>query len=70
MPDSTDQDRLLTHLHALIGERHPVTSPTHLQRAEEYIADTFEQLGLQASLHPFEAMGGTYRNVIASLLPT
>ncbi|MBI5776398.1 MAG: M28 family peptidase, partial [Nitrospirae bacterium] len=52
------------------GERHPVTSPTHLQRAEEYIADTFEQLGLQASLHPFEAMGGTYRNVIASLLPT
>lgn len=70
MPDSTDQDRLLTHLHALVGERHPVTSPTHLQRAEEYIADTFEQLGLQVSLHPFEAMGGTYRNVVASLLPT
>lgn len=70
MPDSTDQDRLLAHLHALVGERHPVTSPAHLQRAEEYIADTFEQLGLQVSLHPFEAMGGTYRNVIASLLPT
>lgn len=70
VPDSTDQDRLLVHLHALIGERHPVTSPTHLQRVEEYIADTFQQLGLQVSLHPFEAMGGTYRNVIASLLPT
>lgn len=70
MPDSTDQDRLLAHLHALVGERHPVTSPAHLQRAKEYIADTFEQLGLQVSLHPFEAMGGTYRNVIASLLPT
>ena len=70
MPNPTDQDRLLAHLHALIGERHPVTSPTHLQQVEEYIADTFQQLGLQVSLHPFEAMGGTYRNVIASLLPT
>ena len=58
------------HLQALIGERHPVTSPDHLQRAEEYLSDTFEHLGLQVSSHPFEAMGGTYRNVIASLLPT
>lgn len=70
MSDSADRDRLLVHLHALVGERHPVTSPAHLQQVEEYIADTFEQLGLQVSLHPFEAMGGTYRNVIASLLPT
>jgi aminopeptidase YwaD len=69
-PDPTDQDRLLAHLHALIGERHPVTSPAHLQRAEEYLADTFAQLGLQVSTHPFEAMGGTYHNVVASLLPT
>jgi len=69
-PVPTDQDRLLTHLHALVGERHPITSPVHLQQAEEYIADTFEQLGLQVSLHPFNAMGGTYRNVFASLLPT
>lgn len=69
-PDPTDQDRLLAHLHALIGERHPVTSPAHLQRAEEYLADTFAQLGLQVSTHPFEAIGGTYHNVVASLLPT
>jgi aminopeptidase YwaD len=68
--DPTDRDRLLTHLHALVGERHPVTSLTHLQQVEGYIADTFQQLGLQVSLHPFKAMGGTYRNVIASLLPT
>lgn len=70
MPDPTDQDRLLAHLHVLIGERHPVTSPAHLQRAEAYLADTFAQLGLQVSTHPFGAMGGTYHNVIASLLPT
>ena len=66
----TDQDRLLAHLHVLTGERHPVTSPAHLQRAEEYLADTFAQLGLQVSTHPFVAMGGTYHNVVASLLPT
>lgn len=70
MPDPTAQDRLLAHLHVLIGERHPVTSPAHLQRAEAYLADTFAQLGLQVSTHPFGAMGGTYHNVIASLLPT
>jgi len=70
LPDATAQDRLLVHLHALIGERHPVTSPAHLQRVEEYLADTFAQFGLQVSAHPFEAMGGTYHNVVASLLPT
>ncbi len=70
MPDLDARDRLLTHLRALIGERHPLTSLAHLQQVEEYIADTFQQLGLQVALHPFEAMGGTYRNVIASLLPT
>jgi Zn-dependent M28 family amino/carboxypeptidase len=70
LPNPTDQDRLLAHLNFLTGERHPITSPAHLQRAEEYLADTFAQLGLQVSLHPFEAMGGTYRNVHASLSPT
>jgi len=69
-PDPTAQDRLLVHLQALIGERHPVTSPARLQRAEAYLAETFEELGLQVSTHPFEAMGGTYRNVVATLLPT
>lgn len=70
MPEPADRDRLLAHLHALIGERHPLTSPVHLHRAEAYLADTFVSLGWQVSTHPFEAMGGTYRNVIASLLPT
>jgi Zn-dependent M28 family amino/carboxypeptidase len=69
-PVPADQDRLLTHLRALVGERHPVTSPARLRQAEEYLADMFAELGLQVSAHPFEALGGTYRNVIASLLPT
>ncbi len=70
MPNPTVQDRLLSHLQALVGERHPVTSPAHLRQAEEYLADTFAQFGLQVSAHPFVAGGGTYRNVVASLLPT
>lgn len=70
MSDREVRDRLLTYLRALVGERHPVTAPAHLHQAEEYLADTFAQLGLQVSAHPFEALGGTYRNVIASLLPT
>jgi Zn-dependent M28 family amino/carboxypeptidase len=64
------REHLLTHLHALIGERHPVTAPAHLHRTEAYLADTFASLGWQVSAHPFQAMGGTWRNVVASLLPT
>jgi len=70
LPDPTDRDRLLAHLHALIGERHPISSPAALQQAEAYLADTFSQFGLHVSAHPFTALGGTYRNVVASLLPT
>ena len=70
MPDLTDHDRLIAHIRALIGERHPLSSPTALQRAESYLADAFAQLGLQVSAHPFGALGGTYRNVVATLLPT
>lgn len=47
-----------------------MTAPGHLQRAEEYLADTFAQLGLQVAAHPFATGHGTYRNVVASLLPT
>lgn len=70
MTDPPVQDRLLSHLQILVGERHPVTSPGHLRRAEEYLADTFTQLGLQVAAHPFETGHGTYRNVVATLLPT
>lgn len=70
LPSPVDQDRLLLHLQALVGERHPASSPARLRQAEEYLADTFAQFGLLVFAHPFEALGGTYRNVVASLLPT
>lgn len=56
------------HLRALIGERHPVSSPTALRQAEGYVTEQFEALGLVVSTHPFKALGGTYRNVIGTRL--
>jgi len=57
------------HLRALIAERHPITSPAALRCAEDYLAGQFAALGLDLSLHPFKALGGTYRNVIGTRRP-
>jgi aminopeptidase YwaD len=54
------------HLRALIGERHPMSSPTALRRAEGYLTEQFKVLGLEVSSHPFKALGDTYRNVIGT----
>src|SRR3989449_308659 len=61
----TMDETLLSHLGTLIGERHPVTAPAALRRTEAYLAEQFTRLGLDISTHPFKALGGTYRNVIA-----
>lgn len=55
-----------THLRALIGERHPVSSSTALRQAEAYLTERFKGLGLEVSPHPFKALGDTYRNVIGT----
>ncbi len=55
------------HLRALIGERHPVSSPASLRQAEEYLAEQFRALGLEVFRHPFDALGASYRNVVATL---
>lgn len=59
-------ERLPAHLRALIAERHPFSSPVALQQAEDYLAEQFRLLGLEVSTHSFEALGGTYRNVIGT----
>jgi aminopeptidase YwaD len=61
------RERLLAHLRALIAERHPLSSPIALQQAEGYLAGQFRLLGLDVSTHSFEALGGTYRNVIGTM---
>jgi len=61
------RERLLAHLRALIAERHPLSSPVALQQAEDYLTEQFRLLGLDVSTHSFEALGGTYRNIIGRM---
>lgn len=63
-------DRILAHLQSLVGERHPFTSPVALQQAADYLTGQFRAIGLDVSFHTFEALGGTYRNVIATMPPS
>ncbi|MBH0195632.1 MAG: peptidase [Nitrospira sp.] len=48
--------RLRTHLQVLVGERHPLSSPAHLQQTERYLYEQFSKLGLTVTTHEFEAM--------------
>ncbi len=57
------------HLHALIGERHPLSAPVALRQAEAYLLAQFRDLGLRVSTHAFRALGGAYCNVIGTMLP-
>ena len=54
------------HLRALVGERHPDSSPSALQRTASYLRAQFTSLGLASSNHAFAAWGGTFANVIGT----
>ena len=58
---------MMTHLRAVIGERHPVSSPDRLKRTEDYLAEEFHRLSLDVVRHLFDAFGGTYCNVIGTV---
>lgn len=62
-------DLVLSHLQALISERHPISSPAGLRRAQDYLAEQLRRVGLEVSFHQFRALGGTYQNVVGSLAP-
>lgn len=64
-----DRDRLTADLHALVGERHPFTSPNHLQQVEAYLHRQLSEAGLTVAAHDFEALDRTYHNVIATAHP-
>lgn len=57
----------MAHLGALVGERHPVSSPANLRRTELYLTEEFGRLGLAVDRNSFEAFGGTHCNVIGTL---
>ena len=63
------KSRLLAHLHALVGERHPLSSSARLQETEHYLRNQLSATGLALTTHEFQALGGTYRNVIGTAQP-
>jgi aminopeptidase YwaD len=63
------RQRILRHLHSLIGERHPESSPHALTQAAEYLAAGFTESGLTTSGQPFRALGKSYFNVLGIKWP-
>ena len=63
------ESTLSTHLQILVGERHPLSSPARLHQAEQYLRNQLSEAGLTFTAHEFEALGGTYRNVIGTASP-
>jgi Zn-dependent M28 family amino/carboxypeptidase len=64
-----DRNRLNDDLHRLIGERHRIFSPIRLQETEDYLHRQFSEAGLTVTKAHFQALGGTYHNVIGTVLP-
>ena len=61
--------RITRHLEALVGERHPDTSPRGLGRAAHYLSTQFSKAGWVSSSQLVSAWGKVYRNVVATRSP-
>ena len=61
--------RINRHLQALVGERHPETSPRALRKAAHYLATQFSKSGWATSGQLISAWGKVYRNVVAIKYP-
>ena len=61
--------RINRHLEALVGERHPDTSPRALRRAAHYLSTQFSKAGWASSSQLLSAWGKVYRNVVATRNP-
>jgi Zn-dependent M28 family amino/carboxypeptidase len=57
--------RINRHLDALVGERHPETSPRALRKAAHYLATQFAKSGWTTGSQLVSAWGKVYRNVVA-----
>ena len=57
--------RINRHFEALVGERHPETSPRALRRAAHYLAAQFAKSGWATGGQLVSAWGKVYRNVVA-----
>jgi Zn-dependent M28 family amino/carboxypeptidase len=65
----TQRLRINRHLEALVGERHPETSPCALRKAAHYLVTQFSKSGWTTSGQLVNACGKVYRNVVASKYP-
>jgi aminopeptidase YwaD len=65
----THRLRIDRNLQALVGERHPGTSPGALRKAAHYLATQFAKSGWSTSDQFVRAWGKTYRNVVAIRYP-
>ena len=63
-------DRIREHIRVLEGVRHPVAAPQALERAAEYIYDSFQSLNYRVEPHLFSFAGREYRNIIATRVGT
>ena len=63
------RSRLLAHLHALVGERHPLSSLARLHETEHYLRHQLSAAGCAVTTHEFQALGQTYSNVIGTARP-
>jgi aminopeptidase YwaD len=61
--------RISRHLHALVRERHPETSPRALRKTAHYLATQFSKTGWATSGQLVHAGDKTYRNVVATKYP-
>jgi aminopeptidase YwaD len=61
--------RITRHLEALVGERHPDTSPRALRRAAHYLSTQFSKTGWASSSQLVSAWGKVYHNVVAIKYP-
>lgn len=60
-------ENLKTHLQHVVGERHPISSPTALLQTEQYLTNEFLQYGWNVTMHEFDWRGIPCRNIIAEL---
>ena len=61
----TQRLQINRHLEALVGERHPETSPRAFRRAAHYLATQFAKSGWATGGQLVSAWGKVYRNVVA-----
>jgi hypothetical protein len=62
-----DAARILSHVHALEGERHPDTSPEALEAALRYTETVLAGTGALVERVPYRFKGRTFNNVVARI---